>query len=206
MAGENPVNKRTLRITVGRTIRSMPTRERERADQLVSRRIAALPAWRATRIVLLYHALPDEVSVNAAILDALAVRKQVYLPRISGTEMEFLRVETNADLERMTRHRFGMLEPEAGAERWYRVGLEEPAVIVCPGRAFDTYGYRLGRGGGFYDRFLASIPAPARARLLVVGACYETQVVDSVPRDAHDLRMDVVATDERLITPRITSD
>ena len=68
-------------------------------------------------------------------------------------------------------------------------------MIVVPGVAFDARGGRLGYGGGFYDRFLASAGEGA----IRIGICFEVQVVDEVPMAGHDLRVDAVVTEQRVL-------
>ena len=67
--------------------------------------------------------------------------------------------------------------------------------MLVPGLLFDVDGYRLGRGGGHYDRFLARIRA--LPRVAVVGLCFDEQLVESLPRDAWDERVDAVVTERR---------
>ena len=74
--------------------------------------------------------------------------------------------------------------------------VDEPfLLILIPGLAFDAQGYRLGRGGGWYDRVLSHAAPDA----LKVGVCFERQIVARVPHEAHDVRVDMVVTEDRLI-------
>lgn len=74
------------------------------------------------------------------------------------------------------------------------MSTDQVDVILVPGLAFDAAGRRIGRGGGFYDRFLLRLP-PAT---LSVGVAFEAQRIDEVPADPHDRRVDVVVTERRL--------
>jgi 5-formyltetrahydrofolate cyclo-ligase len=67
-----------------------------------------------------------------------------------------------------------------------------PDVVIVPGLAFTATGDRLGQGGGWYDRFLADV----RAACTVIGVCFSEQLVDVVPVEAHDIRMDHVVTEQ----------
>ena len=71
--------------------------------------------------------------------------------------------------------------------------LDRFDLILVPGLAFDKSGARLGRGRGFYDRFLAGITG------FRVGVCFDWQLVESVPVEAHDIRMDAVVTPSQII-------
>jgi len=128
---------------------------------------------------------PGEVDLTPFIASMLRER-HVYLPRLSsqGT-MEFRRVREDwaANLEKGER---GILQPQPSYGDPFESVIGERVLVVVPGLAFDRAGGRLGRGGGYYDRFLAERMLATAVR---VGVCWEMQVVPSVPTDTHDLPM-----------------
>ena len=138
----------------------------------------------AAHTLLLYSALPDEVQTQE-LLDELSVQgKVVLLPRVtSDTDMELRRYTGRHDLQRGA---FGILEPVGDVFS----ALADIDVAVIPGMAFDSDGHRLGRGKGYYDRFLAQ--CSSAARLYKIGVCFSWQVVSRVPTDEHDIPMDCV--------------
>ena len=135
------------------------------------------PLWQAAGTIAVFSALPGEPDV----LDPWPVDKRVALPRVCGRELTFHWV---ASREELSPGNFGISEPSAEASP---AGNEFDLILV-PGLAFDLRGGRLGRGKGFYDRFLAE------ARGLRAGVCFDDQIVGNVPLDPHDLRMDFVVT------------
>ena len=133
------------------------------------------------RTLLLYSALPDEVQINPLFDSLVAQGKTILLPRVvSDTDME-LRLYTGADS--LQPGAFGIMEPTGPLYTDY-AAID---VAVIPGMAFDADGHRLGRGKGYYDRFLPLIP-----RAYKIGLCFPWQLVDEVPSDAHDIMMDGV--------------
>ena len=133
------------------------------------------------RTLLLYSALPDEVQINPLFDGLIAQGKTILLPRVvSDTDME-LRLYTGADS--LQPGAFGIMEPTGPLHTDY-AAID---VAVIPGMAFDADGHRLGRGKGYYDRFLPLIP-----RAYKIGLCFPWQLVDEVPSDAHDIMMDGV--------------
>lgn len=96
----------------------------------------------------------------------------------------------------LTSGAFGIWEPAPAPNRL--VGPAAFDVVLVPGLAFDLNGGRLGRGAGFYDRFLATLPAQTR----LVGVALDEQIVDQAPRDAFDLPVDALATPSRLVVFR----
>jgi 5-formyltetrahydrofolate cyclo-ligase len=93
------------------------------------------------------------------------------------------------DLDSLVSGRYGVREPEAGSTV---VPIHEIGAVLVPGLGFDVDGYRLGRGGGFYDRFLARLGAGVRR----IGVVFESRVVDRVPRDPWDERVHEIVTEE----------
>ena len=129
--------------------------------------------------LLLYSALSDEVPTQILIDGLAAQGKTVLLPRVvSDTDMELRRYSGPADLQRGA---FGIFEPTGELFTDYNT----IDVAIIPGMAFDAKGHRLGRGKGYYDRFLAKL-SPSTC------LCFFWQLVDHVPTDEHDIPMDEV--------------
>ena len=149
--------------------------------------VKALPEWAEARVVLLFAALPDEPNVDELWDES----KQVCLPRFrSDRTYEATFVRDSADL---VSGQYGILEPPKSATC---AGASEVDVVITPGVAFDADGYRLGRGRGFYDRWLEGLKA------FRCGVGYDHQLVhDSVPHEPHDARMGVVVTPSGVFRP-----
>jgi 5-formyltetrahydrofolate cyclo-ligase len=146
--------------------------------------IAQHPAYVAARVAAIFDPLPSEPAVD--LLWAVAPRRFVY-PRILGEGLELVEVRSAEELEHAAERKFR--EPRMGGES--AIGLNEIDVILVPGVAFTRAGQRLGRGGGYYDRLLAALPA-STVRL---GVCFEMQLVAELPSEPHDMRVDAVITE-----------
>lgn len=165
---------------------------RRRADLRTDGFAAALAAHAellkisAGAVVAGYHAHRDEAD-PALLLQALArMGAHIAFPRVAAKDaaLEFHRIP---DGEMLRPGTFGIQEP---LTHWPAVA---PDVLLVPLLAFDDAGYRLGYGGGYYDRTLAALP---RAR--AIGIAYAGQRVDILPRDAHDCRLNAVLTENGL--------
>lgn len=143
--------------------------------------LEAHPAFRAASTVLLYHSLKDEVDTHAFIRK-WSRKKRILLPVVVGDDLE-LRIYTGP--EDMTIGAYGIEEPTG------ELFTDYAAIdfIAVPGVAFDRSGNRLGRGKGYYDRLLPRIPSAYKA-----GICFPYQLVEEVPAEAFDIRMDEVIT------------
>lgn len=143
--------------------------------------LEAHPAFRAASTVLLYHSLKDEVDTHEFIRK-WSRKKRILLPVVVGDDLE-LRIYTRP--EDMTIGAYGIDEPTG------ELFTDYAAIdfIAVPGVAFDRSGNRLGRGKGYYDRLLPRIPSAYKA-----GICFPFQLVEEVPAEAFDIRMDEVIT------------
>ncbi len=156
--------------------------ERQTGGAALIDRMESLPEFAAAHTVALYHALPDEVP-TAALLHRWQGVKRLALPVVhpDGT-MTFHQYLGPGDTAPGA---FGIDEPRGGRE----IPPEEIDLVLIPGVAFDPAGRRLGRGRGFYDRYLAH---PAAAHIYKVGICHPQALVPEVPAEPHDVVMDKI--------------
>lgn len=148
----------------------------------LAKRLREWTVWESAARICAFCALWDEPE----ILDPWPEGKRVAMPRVAGDELS---VHWVACREELVPAKFGILEPRADAPSAGRAF----DLILVPGMAFDRAGGRLGRGKGYYDRFLAS------ASGFVAGVCFDDQLVSEVPREPHDARMDAVVTRSEIV-------
>ncbi len=155
--------------------------------------LVACEAFRLARTIMMYAPLPLEVDVSHLALRCYQDNQTLCLPKIDWDHHRMWPVPVNSfDDHSLVADRYGLRCPERGCP----MPVELVDLVVVPGLAFDTDGRRLGRGGGFYDRFLGQIGFVGRC----IGLCFDCQIVDTVPSAGHDVAMNHVATDRRLIT------
>ncbi len=135
--------------------------------------------------ILAYYSLPDEVCTRQLIDELIAEGKTVLLPKVlDAGRMELRRYTGPHDL---TEGAYGIMEPVG--EPFTDYALIDIALI--PGMAFDAAGHRLGRGRGYYDRFLNSQWSMVNGQWLI-GLCFDFQKVPVLPSDDHDIPVDIV--------------
>lgn len=161
-------------------LRALTTSPSASADVRIM--LESWPIWHSAKSVCAFAPIAGEPNV----LDPWPTGKSLALPRIDGENLCAHFVGSPADL---APGRFGILEPQSNAPAAGR----SFDLILVPGLAFDRSGGRLGRGRGFYDRFLSGISG------FRVGVSFDSQLVDSVPVEAHDMRMDAVVTPSGVI-------
>jgi len=161
----------------------------EKSDQ-AARKLMALPQFMKAEVVCCYITLPGEVMTEMIVEKCWKDGKKVCVPAYRGETKHYdlACFEKNA---RLAEGLYGVPEPaEAG---W--VSFAKVDFVVVPGLAFDPSGGRVGHGGGYYDRILGGM----RKKVFKAGLCFEFQVLDGVPMNAGDVRMDAVVTEKRVI-------
>jgi len=190
--------KRAMRAKATREVCALPREQRAEKSRAACAAIAELPEFASARSIAMYCALADEVDVSYVMAEAISRGKDVLLPVTSPDRndrtMTFVSVEDPVcDLAEGP---FGALEPRRGLPLNDTSNLD---IVILPGRAFDTLGGRLGRGGGHYDTFLSRLKPHSHGGALLLGAAFACQLFDRVPMELRDVRIDAVATENGVI-------
>jgi 5-formyltetrahydrofolate cyclo-ligase len=149
-------------------------------------RLLSTPEFAAASAVALYSPVRNEVFTEEIFTVARNAAKTVAYPRVRGLLLEFVEV---TERRALVPGAFGILEP-GGTQVVPLAALE---LIVVPGVAFDLAGHRLGYGKGYYDRYLHERKGQ------LVGLCFDFQLVEKLPAEAHDVRMNMVVTEEQTL-------
>ena len=156
-------------------------------------RVLSLDCFRSAKTVLAFHPLPDETDITPILEAVIAQGKQLYLPRVDRKTPGVMAVIRVADLKHLTPSSLNILEPAKGD---VLKDLSKLDLMIVPGRAFDEKGHRVGRGGGYYDRLFQKL-APRTKR---VGVAFSCQIVDEVPREEWDAGVDVLVSENGVIS------
>lgn len=175
--------KKDIRSEVRRRIKLLSGSEMAAAAESIFSKIEQLDIFGKADCIALFAAMNDEVPTVVALDRWPQLGKRVVVPRVEGDIMRFY----DYSPEQMRTGAFGILEPEGDNE----CRPEEIDLIIVPARAFTRAGERLGRGGGFYDKYMSK----AEFRASKVGIAFECQIFDSLPCDLHDIRVDHVVTE-----------
>ena len=179
------VNEEKIKVRAEISAIRIRPEEREEASLAICNRIKALEVWRGAKTVLLYAPLQDEPDV-ARLFDS---SKTVCFPRFkSNRGYESAATECIEDL---VIGKFGIQEPPPEAEE---ISSSDIDITLVPGLAFDEACNRLGRGRGFYDRWLPQISG------IKTGIGFDHQLIDAVPTENHDHQLDMVVMPSREIS------
>ena len=172
------LDKKAVRQMVRAEIAKLSKEEKTSLSTAIFDKIYQLEEVEQSSTIALFVALGDEPQTDLAIAK-LAKTKRVVVPRIEGKEMEFYDIS-----EGVQKGAFGIMEPVATTP----IEPSEIDVMIVPGVAFTPSGARLGRGKGFYDKYLSH----SDFRAYTIGVCYPCQVVEELPTEEHDKRLDCV--------------
>lgn len=172
-------DKKTLRRVVREKIAGIDFAAARVRSSLMCEELKRVFVVSGAKVIALFSPLGDEPQLWP-LVEQLSASLSVALPRVEGDVMNFYRY----DKEAMATGSYGINEPQWGC----LVTASEIDVMVIPGVAFTKEGVRLGRGKGFYDRYLSQNGFSA----LKIGVCYREQLVAEIPTEPHDVKMDVV--------------
>jgi len=178
-----PAARKHLRDVLG----AMSEEDRRRKSTAACGFLAQSPEFQMARVVMVYLSMPQEVDTAALALRAWQAGKTVVAPKVAWDQRRMLPIEIASLNAGLTTTAPGMREPIAGNP----VPVEFIDLVIVPGLGFTPAGQRIGRGMGFYDRFLAQSEFIG----LSCGLAFEEQVVEQLPTLDHDMPLSMLVTD-----------
>ncbi|MGF7184269.1 5-formyltetrahydrofolate cyclo-ligase [Desulfitispora alkaliphila] len=186
--------KKELRKEIIRKRNSVGDEEILSKSHKIHNHLFELDGYKQAKVVMIYVDFRNEVTTKPVIQRALTDGKKVAIP-VSKKETTTIIPSELKSLSELTEGTWGILEPKSEFMR--PLEPEEIDVVIVPGVAFDQRGNRLGYGAGYYDRFFERVLDTHRIAL-----AFELQIVDDTYPAEHDVPMDMVITEERLIIPK----
>ncbi|MCK4810299.1 MAG: 5-formyltetrahydrofolate cyclo-ligase [Candidatus Omnitrophica bacterium] len=179
--------KEIIRKKLLERLLSLTIKELERRSKNVGKKIQKLSEYIDAKCVMVYYPLKGEVNILGIVRKTLN-KKRVCFPLIKDRDLVPYRVK---DLEKdFIRGPLGVRQPNP--ELTEEVKLEDLDLVIVPGLAFDYSGHRLGRGAGFYDRFLKKLPEKTK----IVGVAFNLQILENLPHKfLQDEKVDILITD-----------
>ena len=170
--------------------KSLSEIERQNFSNEITKKILAQEVYRNSKIVMAYVSMAEEVQLREIFVDAFANKKILAIPLIIGKgEMCAVQVESFDALEIGA---FGILTVRKDLRKI--IEPEKSNCVIVPGAAFDSNFNRLGLGGGYYDKFL-----PRAVNAKKIALAYDFQIVDAVPTEPHDFKVDMIITEKRIL-------
>lgn len=183
--------KRSIRRSMLAHRKSLSPEEFRAASLQIQKAFLETDNYARARSIIVYSPIHCEVDTELIVLSALDSGKRVAFPVVLDHELVFREVQ---DMSALHKGAFGILEPCSDRKL---LAPEEADILVLPGIAFDLNGHRIGYGKGYYDRTLHRLEGTGK----IIGLCYDFQLVDEIPGEAHDVKMDMIITDKRVVCP-----
>ncbi len=169
---------------------SLSKKQVEEKSNAIQKLVEELPEFKKANCIMLYYGVSNEVETKGLIEKALALGKRVSLPATNFKKRAMVPREIHS-LKELEETIQGLFEPKTQKH----VEAKEIDLIIIPGVAFDKTGSRIGRGMGFYDSLLRK----TSTKIPLVGLCFEENLEEKVPIESHDVKMNIVVTDKKII-------
>jgi len=181
--------KHQLKDSILEKRNSLPEKEILEKSVLIKNKLSNFEPYKKSKTAMFFVSFKSEVSTHKMIKESLK-NKTVVVPKVVHHEIE---PSVIIDFENLIPGKFGILEPI----ETMRIAFKNIDIILVPGIAFDKEGHRIGYGFGYYDKFLAKV-----TKAVKIGLCFDFQVVDKIPRETHDVPVDFVVTEKRVVECR----
>jgi len=180
--------KHKIRKEIKRKFKAYSSLEKSGKSAIIKGKLFNEKEFKRARVVMFYVSLKDEVDTFIMIDEALKAGKRIAVPVILKEEKRLIAGEIHNRLEDLESQHFGIYQPRQ--DRVKEVPLDDIDLVVVPGVAFDRKNIRLGRGHGYYDRFLSGLPK----RTKTIGLAFDFQVLEDLPQDPHDVPVSKIIT------------
>jgi 5-formyltetrahydrofolate cyclo-ligase len=182
------MDKRTIRRIVKENLYSLSEEEKLRKDSIIFSKLINHIAYKRSKKLFIFVSYRNEVDTHNIVKDALSKGKTVAVPVILSVDVGMIAVVINS-LEELKENKYGILEPTLIENRI--ISPEDIDLAIVPGAAFDKKGGRVGYGAGMYDKYLINL----RSGVNKIALGYNFQIMEEVPMELHDIRMDEIITD-----------
>jgi 5-formyltetrahydrofolate cyclo-ligase len=161
-------------------------------DIAIQHRLLGLPEFLSAGTILFNASFRSEVETSGIVREALSMGKRVVLPKVDK-EKHRLGLYEIKSLDELALGHMGIPEPFQTEKR--EILLDKIDLVIAPGAGYDYSGNRLGYGGGYYDILLSG----KKKNILIIALAYEEQLIDAIPSEKHDVKVDMIVTDQRVI-------
>ncbi|MCK5451769.1 MAG: 5-formyltetrahydrofolate cyclo-ligase [Candidatus Omnitrophica bacterium] len=181
--------KEVIRKETIRRLQDQDPHLREERSLSIQKKLLSNEGFEVARTVMIYVSLPTEVNTGYFIKKALERGKKVVVPYIEPNSNTIIATELKT-IEDLEKGPLGIYQPKEGLKD--KIPIGEIDLLVVPAIAYDKSNMRLGRGKGYYDRFLSRVELNS---VKTIGVAFNFQIIDYLPRDPHDKPVSLVITD-----------
>ena len=175
---------------------SLSAKEVKTKSELIVSKLENMLEFKAAKNILCYVSFNNEVDTIALIKKYLLTKsKSIIVPKVIGNKLALFKINNFSDL---ALGKFNILEPIKG-ELFDLTNLTASDIILVPGVAFDLEHNRIGYGKGYFDKLLAKIITMKEKSPKIIALAFELQIVDKINAEQHDIKVDKIITEKRII-------
>ena len=182
--------KQTIRSQLLQKRKKISANEVTKKSQEITHKLLSLELFRGANTILFYVSYDNEVNTHILIKESLKHGKNVVVP-ISDVKRHQLKLSQITQWQELALGSYGILEPKKNFIR--EISLDSVDLAIVPGVGFDIIGNRLGHGKGYYDSLLQDYKGK------IVALAFEFQVIENIPVEVHDKKVDVIITEKKVI-------
>jgi len=184
--------KKDLRKTILSKRDKMSAAENKRLSGTICRSLMTLSPYQSSKTIMCFVSFRSEIDTSIVIKNILDSGKRLVVP-VTDIKSKSLKLSYVNNIGDLVSGTYGIPEPKPSSFQEASPG--DIDLVLVPGACFNLKGYRLGYGGGYYDKFLPKIKKDA----LSLGLCFDFQIVSSIKPEKHDIPVDIVLTEKRMI-------
>ncbi len=185
-------NKKAQRKELLAKRRMLSQEQKNEYSKQITERLLALASYKEAKVCMMYASMKDEFQTKDFIVEAIKAGKQICLPYVSDKQLKIMHATKINSLDELVEGAYGILT--VAKDKLNIINPQDIDFVLVPAVGFDRDGYRLGMGGGYYDRYLKMA---TKAKL--VSGIYSCQLVDEIVKDDYDAQVDFVLTENETI-------
>lgn len=183
------LSKNQLRKDIKVRLKAQSQEARVKNSRLIQDKLFALEVFQRASTIMFYAAFDGEVETREMLGEALKLRKIIGLPKVNEKRQQIVPIKVDNLHSDLESGQYGILEPRYDEDKILR--LQDLDLVIVPALAYDRLRYRLGRGVGYYDRFLSTLPS----KTVTIGLAFDFQLIESLPeKTPFDLPVSLIIT------------
>lgn len=175
---------------------AMGETDNKRLSDTICRSLISLSPYESAKTIMCFLSFRSEVDTSLIVENVLVSGKRLVVPVID-LKTKTIKLSYVKSMDDLVENTYGILEPSPSAFK--EASPKDIDLVLVPGACFNLKGYRIGYGGGYYDKFLPQI----RKDALTLGLCFDFQIVSSISPEKHDIPVDIVLSEKRMIKSKM---
>ena len=195
MCGINSA-KLNLRKKIKTIIAQLSAEEKQRQSRIVFEKLRSLKQFQESKRVSSYLSTNDEINTVPILKHMFEMKKEVFIPRYNGKQMEMVKLFSMNDYENLPVTKWNIKQPRFNEPRENALETGGLDLILLPGVAFSLSGKRLGHGMGYYDKFLDLCLKKQQKRPHLIAVAFNEQLREDIPTTENDVLLDLILTEK----------